>query len=422
MDKPKHQRQHIVILGGGFAGLAAAQELERLRKRDDDFNVTLIDKNCYHLYHALLYEVATAAMDIQKEDLMALQRGVCVRIKALQNILLKHPIHVIQGDVEGIDVARCRVQLRGEAPVMYDQLIFGLGSVANDFGIPGLAEHSLSLKELPDALAIHLRIDELLERVLRDKRPVKILVGGGGVSGVEVAAEVRHYALSLAERHRFDPHLIGVTIIEAGPGILMGLDPWVRSMAKRRLDQLGVNMKLGQPIIRAEPTFVELKNSEHVLFDTLIWCGGIKAHPLTSALGVPLNPKGQVAVTPQLFVPGHPNIFVLGDAASVIDASTQRPVPQIAPVALAEGRLAARNIYRQLHQQSMMAYHPKHDGYVIPVGGNWAVSTYGGVRRSGRMGWWMRKWVDLKYFLSILRPLDAWKVFWMGGEVYLKKH
>ncbi len=420
MDHPHHRRHHVVIVGGGFAGLAAAQELERRRRPSDTYNVTLIDKNCYHLYHALLYEVATAAMDIKPEELEALERGVCVRIKALHNILLKHDINVIQGVVTGIDVKSQRVNLENDSPVMYDELIVALGSESNDFGIPGMADYSVTLKELPDALRIHLKLDALLHRVVNDQQPVTVLVGGGGVSGVEVAGELKHYAHRLAKQHGFSPDLIRVAIVEAGPNILMGLGDWAQSTARHRLDQLGVQYHFGLPIVQVDDHRVILHSGQRLDFDVFVWCGGNQGHHLLKTLNVPLTPKGQIAVTPQLFIPGFPNVFVIGDAAVVIDPVTQRPLPQVAPVAVDQGRQAAANIVHLRRDEQLENYLPKHYGFVIPIGGMWAISSYGGPQLQGFFAWLVRKWVDLRYFMSILKPIDAWKAFSMGGEVYLK--
>lgn len=419
VNQSQHSRQHIVIIGSGFAGLAAALELERLRRSDNRYNVTLIDRNCYHLYHALLYEVATAAMDIRPADLAALQSGVCIRVKALAHILLKKQINAVQGTVSAIDLDRRRIELQDDSPILYDRLIIALGSEMNYFDIPGLAEHSLSLKDLPDALAIHLRLDRLLHTVLHDRRPVRVVIGGGGVSGVEVAGELKHYANYLSRRHGFDRRLINVNLLEAGPQILGGLGAWAQRQATRRLERLGVTMKLGQPIVKVDERVVHLRDGTRHEHDLLIWCGGIQAHQLLRRLPIERQGKSQAVVDEYLRLPGRPDVAVVGDGAYVVDQSTKRPCPQVAPIAVAEGRLVADNLYRSFRRQPLRRFRPVHAGFVIPIGGLWAISTIG-VRASGWFGWLMRKREDLNYFLSILTWPDALRVFFQGGKVYLK--
>lgn len=420
MPHPEHLRKHIVIIGGGFAGLAAALQLEQLRQADDEYNVTLIDRNCYHLYHALLYKVATAAMDITEADLEFLQSGVCVRLKALHHILLKKNVNVIQNSVTGIDLNTQDITLADQTTVMFDYAVLALGSETNYFGIPGLAEHSLSLKDLPDALNIHLKLDRLFEQVMKEQRPVTVVVGGGGVSGVEMAGEIRHYALRLCRQHQIDPSLVKVEILEAGPGLLAGLDPWVQTTAKKRLDSLGVMMHFGSPITEVTGTMVVVKDGTTHPFDLMIWCGGIQAHHLLRQMGAAAaGNKSQLVVNDSLQLPNHAQTYAVGDGMYLLDPATQRPLPQIAPLAIAEGQRAARNIYRQLHHQPPRPYVPEHPGFVIPIGGRWAISTLG-PKVSGRLAWVVRKYVDLQYFLSILNRSDAWKVFLRGGQVYLK--
>ncbi len=419
VNQPLHPRKHVVIIGSGFAGLAAALELERLRRPDDQYNVTLIDRNCYHLYHALLYEVATAAMDIQETDLAALQGGVSIRVKALAHILLKKRINAVQGTVNAIDLERRRVDLVNDSPIFYDQLIIALGSVMNYFGIPGLAEHSQSFKDLPDALGIHLRVDRLLRTVIHDRRPVRIIVGGGGVSGVEIAGELKHYANHLSRRHGFDRRLINVEILEAGTRILNGLGSWAQQQATGRLARLGVTITLGQPIAKVDEGAVHLRDGTARGYDLLIWCGGIQAPELLRRLNIERAGKSQAVVDDYLRLPNRPEVAVSGDCAYVLDHSTQRPCPQVAPLAVAEGRAVADNLYRSFHQRELRRFRPLHAGFVIPIGGLWAISTIG-FRASGWFGWLMRKREDLKYFLSILTWPDALHVFFQGGKVYLK--
>lgn len=416
----QHQRHHIVILGAGFAGLAAALELERLNEfSTHPYNVTLVDKNCYHLYHALLYEVATAREMVKAKDLEALRRGVCIRIKALDDILLKRKIFVVQDQVMRINPTDRLVQLTDGSTMHFDELIIALGSVSNDFRIPGLAEHSLALKELPDALDMNLKLQSLIHRAQRGAA-VRIIIGGGGISGVETAGELQHYFRRLQTKEKLPVKSTEVVLVEASATILPGFDRWAQQAADQRLQRLGVRIITGQPIVSVEASALKLKNGLHQPFDLFIWSGGIRAHPLIGQLGLASGPKGQAAVQPTLQAPGFENIFVVGDSAGVIDAQTQRPVPQTAPEAVAQGHLAASNLFHRIHHQPLEAYAPQRAGFVFPVGGRWAVSTMGGWKINGFWGWIIRKVVDLNYFMSILSFKNAWQVFWTGGRIYLR--
>lgn len=420
MKTKKHVRQHIVIAGAGFAGLAAALELERLKNVTGyEYNVTLVDRNCYHLYHALLYEVATAEAMVKAAEVEALRRGVCIRIKALDDILLKKNIAVVQDEVTGFDVSRQEVALAHQPPLHFDQLVVALGSVSNDFGIPGLGKHSVALKELSDALNMNMKLQAILKRA-RSGQSVRILVGGGGVSGVETAGELAHYLKRLERQKQFSPGACRVALVEAGPTILAGLGDWAQRVSLRRLAQLGVEVLTGQPITAVEASRLRLKNGRTEPFDILLWSGGIRAHPLLEGLGAPTAGKKQACVLPTLQLPNLDNVFVAGDGAYIVDAHTGRPVPQTAPEAVAQGRQVATNIFRSISRRPLHAYNPRQGGFVFPVGGRWAVSTMWGFRLSGWAGWLVRKYVDLEYFMSILTTRNAVNVFWTGGRIYLR--
>ncbi len=421
MATGSHMRKHIVIVGAGFGGLAAALELEAFRKSTGlQYNVTLIDKNCYHTYHALLYEVATATATLTDADLEAIEGGVCVRLKALGNIVLKKRINLVQASVTKIDLASRRIDFTDQPSMNYDFMVLALGSQTHDFGIPGLSQYSLGLKELPDALRIHQRLHRLLSQCERVTGPIRIVIGGAGISGVETAGELQHYILQRCRGHRHGADRIVVTVLEAGPAILPGFAAWAQTATLRRLQTIGVQVKTGQRITRVDAKQVHLQDGTTIPADVFIWAGGIKAHQLIGQLGIETSGKQQLPVNAGLQIPTHPEVYAVGDAAYIIDPSTQRPVPQIAPLAVAQGRVAAANIVRQLERRPLTNYRPQHLGYVFPVGGRWAVSSMWGLHLTGWLGWCVRKLEDLKYFMSILRFHDAWRVFWQGGRVYLK--
>ncbi|MBI2984600.1 MAG: NAD(P)/FAD-dependent oxidoreductase [Candidatus Kerfeldbacteria bacterium] len=419
MPVRRHTRRHVVIVGAGFAGLATALELDRIR-RTDEYNITLIDKNAYHCYHALLYEVATAAATFSDADLAAIERGLTIRFKAFENILAHRRINFLPAAVTGVDLANHSLTLAGQPAVDYDALILALGSVSNDFGIPGLAEHSVALKELPDALRIHQQLQTLLVDCEREQRPVAIVIGGAGVSGVETAGELRNYVLTRSRQRRLKPELVQVIILEAAPTVLPGFPGWVQTAAAKRLTSLGVTIRTGQIITGVDDRHLRLKDGSELPYNVFVWSGGIKAHPLMSQLGVDCAGKRQVCVTSELLLPGHEQTFAIGDAVYYLDPATNRPIPQVAPLAVAQGRLAARNLVHTWRREPLEPYRPERVGFVFPVGGRWAISTMWGLPLTGWFGWLARKIVDLQYFLSVLPWTQALAVFWRGGRVYLK--
>ncbi|MBI3573178.1 MAG: FAD-dependent oxidoreductase, partial [Candidatus Kerfeldbacteria bacterium] len=271
-----------------------------------------------------------------------------------------------------------------------------------------------------DALTIHERCAVLIHRAMHEGTPSKIVVAGAGVAGVETASQLRFYL-----NHRL-PHsgqaagLVTVELIEGAPMILPGMETWVQEAAVARLQALGVEIKTGLTIAKVDRQGIELRNGQRRNYDLLMWCGGIKAHHLLPALNVACSGKGQVCVEADLTIPGHPHVSVVGDGAAFVNPATGQPLPQVATVAVSQGRVAANNILAHMSGAPSRAYQPVEAGYVFPVGGRWAISTIGH-RRTGFSAWWVRKKVDLLYYLSILRWRHALEVFWHGGQVYLRK-
>ncbi|MBI5404949.1 MAG: FAD-dependent oxidoreductase [Candidatus Kerfeldbacteria bacterium] len=412
-----HLCKQVVILGGGFAGLAAALRLARTPGFRREFNVILIDRNCYHLYHGLLYEVATATYNIRPADLEYLEGGVCIRLKSLGALVTKAQVDFIQAQVTGVDQSRQRILLAGQPEVPYDQLIVALGAEPSFFGIPGMAEHALTLQTIPDALKIRERVASMLAVTDRSQR---IVIGGGGFTGVELAGELMNMLRAEARRQPGRKGSVSLTVVEAGPGLLTPLGVDFGRRAQQRLRSLGVTFEFGQPIIEATLDALKLKDGKSIPFELLIWTGGIAANSLIGHFGIPLAGRGQAAVEASLRVQGRENIWAAGDGAAITDPTTGRLVPQTAPQAVAAGTQVADNLVRSLRGQPLLPFRPAARGFVIPIGGTFALAQrrYGII--GGWLGWLMRKATDWAYFRSIMSFRNAWKVFVRGGRVYLR--
>ena len=330
----KSSEPHVLIVGAGFGGVAALKAL-----RDSRARVTLIDRNSYQTFQPLLYQVATDELSIDEVGF------------PLRNLLRGRPRCAFhRATVTGIDLEKRQVAVDDMTPFSYDYLVVGLGAVVNFFGVKGAAEHAFPLYTLRDATKLKAHVLQSFEAAdrnpsLADDGALTVCVVGGGATGVEVAG-------ALAELVRYElkddyPNLpmdkARVVLYEMGPELLAPFKPRLRAYAKRALEKLGVEVCLGDGVVEIEPTRVHLKSGGVVKAHTLVWGAGLQANPLGAALGVPLV-HGRVPTTADLSLSGHPNVFVVGDAAVATDAKSNRPLPQLGSVAKQAGRAAGRNI------------------------------------------------------------------------------
>jgi len=305
-----------------------------------------------------------------------------------------------------------------------------LGSVMNDFGIPGVREHSIWLKHFDDAVRVRNAISDVCEAHGTSQEPLHTVIGGGGATGVELAGELVGYCKKIARNGMSAARTARVTIIEAGPRLLPGLPDGVATQAKKRLEALGINVRLGTTITEIQKDAVLWKETvsgpdgtgdgatgttpTHVA----VWSGGVKTNPLSEAVLVPKDKRGRCMVDPGMHVGGErpeATVFAIGDISCFLNPATGQPIPGTAYVAIEEAKVAAHNIVAHIRGTAERHYRiPKHYPFIIPIHGKYALVSFGWLRVSGFLGWLVRLIVDLRYFMSILRPVKA-LAFWARG-------
>ena len=365
-----------MIVGGGFGGLTAARAL-----RNAPVAMTLVDRRNHHLFQPLLYQVATAALS--PADIASPIRWI-----------LRHQrnAEVLLGDAVGVDTGLRIVQLAdGEIP--YDFLIVAAGATHAYFGHDEWRKLAPGLKTLEDALEIRRRVLLAFERAERQPDPVRrkalltFVLVGGGPTGVELAgalAEISRQSLARDFRH-FDPGSAKVILIEAGPALLAAFPESLRAAARHDLERLGVEVRTGAAVTRVEPGRVTVGN-DTIAAETILWAAGVAASPLGARLGVPLDRAGRVLIEPDLTIPGHPEVFVIGDLASMKNKDG-RPLPGVAQVAIQMGRHAARNIVLTIESQPHSAFEYHDLGNMATIGRASAVADLGRVQLKGYVAW-----------------------------------
>ncbi len=363
-DHGNRHRRRILILGGGFAGVGAARKL-----KDADADVVLVDRNDYHTFQPLLYQVATDLLELPAVG------------HPLRDLFHDQPnVAVHQATVKRIDPEAHEVQFEEMTPIRYDHLVLALGAQVNFFGVTGAAEHAFPLYTLADAVRLKEHILQKWEAADRDPALIddgalNIVIVGGGPTGVESAGALAElYHSNFAGDYRGIPQdAARLTLVEAGPVIFSMFKPDIRAYTEKALAKRGVEVLLGEVVAAVEPTRVTLRSGEAIPAHTLVWGAGLQGTPVLASLGVDLQKGGRIGVGPDLRVPEQPEIFAVGDAASITDSGTGDVLPQLGSVALQAGEHAGENIARLLagRETSPFRYHDK--GTMATIGRGAAV-------------------------------------------------
>lgn len=373
----------VVILGGGFAGVAAAKTLLKNTKRSE-VQVTLVDKNSYHLFTPSMYEVAASEEP---------QKNICIPLSEIIS-----GAEIVKDGVQKIDKSKREIQLKTQK-LNYDFLVIALGSEPEFYGISGLSEYSIPFKSLEDAV----KIRNLIREKKKEKEMVNILIGGGGASGCEFAAELVHHAKKGLK----------ISLIQKSPQLVRELNMEASKVAYKRLLNGNVEICFGERIAKVFPDHVETdKNDEHK-FDVLVWAGGVKASSILKDSGFKIDEKGRAVVDQNLEVQDEENIFAIGDCA-IMD----NQIPETVRIAREEGTVAGENIARRIKNEQLNSYRFKNQIFVVPLVGKYAIVQFNNLIIKGFLGWFIQQLIFLRYLLSILPILKAFKK-WNKFEMYL---
>jgi len=398
----------VVIVGAGFGGLSAAKQLAKA-----PFDLTVVDRHNYHLFQPLLYQVATAGLS--PADIASPIRGILHRQSNAKVILAK---------VSGIDTPRRELLAEGRR-IPYDHLVIATGAEHAYFG-HDWSPYAPGLKTIDDATYLRRRILLAFERAETEpdaderRRLLNFVVVGGGPTGVEMAgaiAELAKRALA-ADFRSIDPRCARIVLLEAGPRLLAPFSSELSEAARRSLVQLGVEIRLGASVTDCDCSGVSL-GSERLQTRTIVWAAGVKASPAAEWLGAESDRAGRVKVKPDLSVPEHPNIFVIGDAAAAIGPDG-RPLPGVAPVAKQQGWYVASLLKARSKGRTLPPFRYRDFGSMATIGRKRAVAQIGALKASGLLAWLLWSLAHI-YFLIGFRNRLAVAMNWCWNYITFQR-
>lgn len=369
-------RPRVVVIGAGFGGLEAARLLAKLPVK-----VIVIDRKNHHTFQPLLYQVATAG--ISPAEIAAPIRWI---LRGLDNV------EVILGEVTGFDLAR-KLVILPDAEVPYDYLIVAAGATHSYFGHDEWEPTAPGLKTIENALEIRRRVLLAFELAERETLagemhlPLNFVIVGAGPTGVELAGTLAEIARQVLrnEFKAIDPKRTRIILLEGGPRVLPAYAPDLSQSAVRQLAKLGVEVRTSALVTRIDPGAVWV-GQEEIPAAVVLWAAGVQASELGRELGAPVDRAGRVQVTPDLSIPGHPEVFVIGDLAALKDEKGNL-LPGVAPVAMQEGRAVAKTIKRDLRKEARKEFRYIDKGSLATIGRAAAVAQFRGLHISGYLAW-----------------------------------
>ena len=392
---------HIVVLGGGFAGMETLRVLERRLPRRADVELTLVSDTNYLLFTPLLPQVASSLVE---------PRHIIQPIRDIRGT--RRRFRFRRDRVTGIDLTNRLVRL-SEGDIGYDQLVIALGGVTPSFGTPGVGEYALEYKTLPDALVLRDHLLDMAEHADHEpdkdarRRMLTVCVVGGGYTGVELVAELQDFFASyIVPRYRgIDPDDYRLLIVEAGDEILRGVHPTLARRARSKLFREGIEISTGTRVTRVLPGAIEVAGGTQIPVGLTVWAAGVKGNPVLASLPIAKDRLGRLVVDRYMQVPGYPNVFGAGDAVTV-DGMPSASIP-IIPAALAHGRLAATNILADLGLGRRQAIEFAPRGMLVSLGERDAVVEVMGLRFSGYLAWLFWNAVHLLKLVGLRKQIQV---------------
>lgn len=418
MEIPKKK---IVILGGGFAGLVTVRRLLAMGL-DHLAEITIIDRSTMHVYSPWVYEVCSGFLsrkdtNVERDELIVPASFPFSHFPQLERVRFR------EGKVERIDAARKIVFLEDGLAVHYDALLISLGTEPNYFGIPGLPENCTPLKWIKDARVIDEKVCRLVKSLVPHERK-QIVVAGGGPNGLELAGELMTSVRALEARKEIASGVVKVMLIDRGQ-ILSVFPPILRKLTLRRLKNLGVEVRESVAVTEVTVDRVKIKNEQgdamEVLSDLCVWSGGIMPASATKDMPFSHEPKGRLIVDETFRVIDADGVFAAGDCSFMRNERGDRMDPQTAEVAIAQAKVAARNIAHYLKGEKLEHFRQRKSwNILISLGGKYAVGRIFGVTVYGYLAHLIRRLVDFRYFALILPPLAALRKWRRGVILYAK--
>ena len=370
--------QVVVVVGAGFGGLRAARALRRA-----PVQVVLVDRNNYHLFQPLLYQVATAGLE--PEEIAKPARAI---LRGQKNFDFR------MVEVTRVDFAARRLDTSA-GPMNYDFLVLAPGGETNFFGLESMQRYGMGLKDIPDAVAIRNHVLTCFEQAMlepdaeRRRALLTFIVVGGGPTGVEMAGALSELIrlVLVKDYPRLNIKDVRILLLEATDKLLAALPERLREAAGKTLWRKYVEVRFGASVADYDGERIRLKSGEVIPAQTVIWAAGVRASPLNATLGLPAARQGRIPVEPTLQVPGHPEVFIIGDAA--YREQDGEPLPMVAPVAIQMGQSVAGNIRRLLRGHPLRPFHYRDQGTLATIGRNAAVANVYGLKLSGFPAWVM---------------------------------